>query len=130
MRQQRIEIEDRSARIVNHNRARPQQAELGMAEQTPGLGRQRRMDRQSVGLPQQFLETRGAVDAERQFDPVRQIGIVEQNAKIERFCAQRDRSADAAEPDDPKVLHPEPTDHRMVNRSPRRRRVAALQFMV
>jgi hypothetical protein len=87
------------------------------------------MDRQSVGLPQQLLEARGPVDAERQFDTVRQIGIVEQNAKVERLGAQRDRSADATQPDDPKVLHPEPTDHRMVKRSPRRRRVAALQFM-
>jgi hypothetical protein len=35
------------------------------------------MDRQDVGLAQQFLEARGTVDAERQFDTVRQVGIVE-----------------------------------------------------
>ena len=56
-----------------------------MAEQTPGLRRQRRMDRQGVGLPQQFLEARGAVDAERQFDTVRQVGIVGIGRKNEPF---------------------------------------------
>ena len=54
-----------------------------MAEQTPGFRRQRRMDRQGVGLAQQFLEARGAVNAERQFDAVRQVGIVEDDAKVE-----------------------------------------------
>jgi hypothetical protein len=112
------------------DRARPQKAELGMAEQSPGLRRQPRVDRQRVGLPQQFLEARGAVDAERQFDTVRQIGIVEHDAKVERLGAQRDRSADAPQPDDAKVLGPEPPDHRMVKRPPGRRRLAALQLMV
>ena len=88
------------------------------------------MDRQGVGLPQQFLEARGAVDAKRQLDTVRQIRIIEHDAKIERFGAQRDRSADSPQPDDPEVLHTEPPDHRIVKRPPRRRRVAALQFVV
>ena len=101
-----------------------------MAEQTPGLRRQWRMDRQGVGLPQQFLEARGAVDAERQFYTVRQVRIVEYDAKVESLSAQRDRSANAPQPDDPEVLHTEPPDHRMVKRSPWRRRVAALQFVV
>src|SRR6266404_5866429 len=83
-----------------------------MAEQTPGLRRQRRMDRQGVGLAQQFLEARGAVNAERQFDTVRQVGIVEHDAKVECLGAQRDRSADAPQPDDAEILHPEPPDHR------------------
>ena len=49
----------------------------------PMIRRQRRMDRQGVGLPQQFLQARGAVDAERQFDTVRQVGIVEHDTKVE-----------------------------------------------
>ena len=80
MRQQRVEIEDRAARIVDHNRARAQQAEFGVIEQTPGLRRQRRMDRQGVRLPQQLLEACGAVDAKRQLDTVRQIGVVDRES--------------------------------------------------
>ena len=82
MRQQRIEIEDWAARVVDYDRARAQQPELGMAEQTPGLGRQRCMDRQGVRLAQQLLEARGAVDAERQLDTVRQIGSKNKTRKL------------------------------------------------
>ena len=53
---------------------------------------------------------RGAGDAERQLDAVRQIGVVEHDAKIERLGAQRHRGADPAEPDDAEGLHAEPAD--------------------
>ena len=57
--QERIEIDDRPARGVDHHRACGQQSEPGMAEHTPGFGRQGGVDRQSVGLPQQILEAGG-----------------------------------------------------------------------
>src|ERR1700739_1573158 len=88
------------------------------------------MDRQGVGPPQQFLEARGALDAERQFDAVWQVRIIKQDAEVERLGTQRDRRADAPQPDDAKGLPPEPPDHRVVKRPPRRRWVAALQFMM
>ena len=93
MRQQPIEIQDRAARVVDYDRARAKQSELSLTEQIPGLRRQRCMDRQGVGLPQQFLQARGAVDAERQFDTVRQVGIVEHDTKVECLGAQRDRGS-------------------------------------
>ena len=80
MRQQRIEIEDGAARVVDDDRSRAQQAKLGMTEQTSGLRGQRCMDRQCVRLAQQLFEACGAVDAKRQLDTVRQIGVVDRES--------------------------------------------------
>ncbi len=88
------------------------------------------MDRQGVGLAQKVFEARRPVDAERQLDPVRQVGIVESDPEIERLGAQRHRRPDAAEADDPESLHTQSLDQRMLERAERRRRVMPLHLVV
>ena len=61
---ERVEVEDRAARVVDDDGAPRQQRELFVAEEPLGLDGQRAMDRERVGLAQQVFERRGALDAE------------------------------------------------------------------
>ena len=88
------------------------------------------MNRQGVGFAQQIFERRGAGNAEREFGAVRQIGVVEHNPKAESARPQRDRGADAAEPDDAEGLNAEPPDQLALDRPPRRGGTPALPLMV
>jgi hypothetical protein len=127
---QRINIDDRSARSVHHHRALRQQREFRRADQPARLRRQRRVHRQRVGGAQQRLQRRRAADAQPEFHAVRQMRIEEHHAEAERLGAQRDRGADAAEPDNAKGLRAEPLDQRVLERAPRLRRAVPLVFVV
>src|SRR5215469_16814705 len=117
-RRQCIEIDYRPAGGVDDDRTSTQQSELGMAEHAAGFRRERGMDGQGIGLPQQVFEAAGAGDTESEFGAVWQIRIKEHHAKAKGPRPQRNGRANAPEPEDAEGLDAKAPDQLALHGSP------------
>ncbi len=117
---QRVDIDDGPARSVHHHACLRHALQHRSRDHAACLRRQRRMDRQRVGLLHQRLERAHALDADTELGAVRHVGIVGDDAELESLCPERRRRADAAQTDDAEGLHPVAPQQRVAHVAPGR----------
>ena len=117
---ERIDIADRPARRADYHASFRHALQHRPRDHAARFQRQRRMDRQRVGLLHQRLERAYALDADAELGAVRHVRVVGNDAELESLCPQRRRRADAAEADDAEGLHTVAPQQRIADVAPRR----------
>ena len=106
--EQRGLVDDRPARRVDQDRARPHPRERPGVDQVAGRRVEVAVQADEVALLEQLFEPVDAADAQRLVDPLAEIRVVEDDVEPERLGAQGRRGADPAAADHAERLAAQP----------------------